>query len=154
MVANKNHFEELKQKESVRYEDRPLETADGWLIDVEIISNVSSANNKKIIQYNIRNITERKKTEEALRLANKKLTMLNSITRHDILNQLMGLKTYLELSKEGVTGPEFSGYLQKEVLVADAIERQIVFARNYKDIGTPAPKWQVLAKIIVQQGNS
>ena len=148
IVANKDHFEELQRKESSRYEDRPLETAYGRHIDVEIVSNVYSANNKKVVQCNIRDITERKKVEEALLQSTKKLAMLNSITRHDILNQLMGLTTYLELSKEDVKDPILLGYIQKEEQAADAILWQIEFTRDYQEIGTQAPKWQSLFNII------
>ncbi|MDO9034437.1 MAG: PAS domain S-box protein [Methanoregula sp.] len=93
-------------------------------------------------------ITERKRADVALQQANNKLTMLNSITRHDILNQLMGLRTYLELSKEDVTDPVFLGYIQKEEEAAETIQWQIEFARDYQDIGTMAPKWQNLSDII------
>jgi PAS domain S-box-containing protein len=93
-------------------------------------------------------ITERKRTDEALRQANAKLTMLNSITRHDILNQLMGLRTYLELSKEDVTDPVFLGYIKKEEEAAETIQGQIEFARDYQTIGTQAPRWQQISDII------
>jgi PAS domain S-box-containing protein len=93
-------------------------------------------------------ITERKRADEALRLANAKLTMLNSITRHDILNQLMGLRTYLELSKEDVKDPVFLEYIQKEEQAAETIQWQIEFARDYQDIGAQVPKWQHLSDII------
>jgi len=65
IVANKDNFEELQRKEYIRYEDLPLETADGRHIAVEFVSNVYMVNNKKVIQCNIRNITERKLAEEA-----------------------------------------------------------------------------------------
>ncbi|MFA4825289.1 MAG: PAS domain S-box protein [Methanoregula sp.] len=94
------------------------------------------------------NITERRKTEEALRQANKKLTMLNTITRHDILNQLMGLRTYLELSKETIQDPVILTYIHKEEQAAETIQHQIEFARNYQDIGGQASKWQILSDAI------
>ncbi|MEI7433176.1 MAG: PAS domain S-box protein [Methanomicrobiales archaeon] len=65
IVANKENFEQLKLQEYIRYEDMPLETADGRRIDVEFLSNVYMVNNKKVIQCNIRNNTERKLAEEA-----------------------------------------------------------------------------------------
>ena len=65
IVANKENFEELQRKEYIRYEDMPLETADGQRIAVEFVSNVYTVNNKKVIQCNIRNNTERKRAEEA-----------------------------------------------------------------------------------------
>jgi PAS domain S-box-containing protein len=66
IVANQDHFAELQQKEYIRYEDRPLETADGRRIDVEFVSNVYLVNDHKVIQCNIRDITERKRAQAAL----------------------------------------------------------------------------------------
>ncbi len=71
----------------------------------------------------IRDITERKKTELALQQALKKLNMLSSITRHDILNQLMGLRLYLELTKDREDDPELLEFLNKGEMSADAIRR-------------------------------
>ena len=65
-VANQDNFAELQQKESVRYEDLPLETSDGRQIDVEFVSNIYMVDNKKVIQCNIRDITERKLAEEQI----------------------------------------------------------------------------------------
>ena len=66
IAANKEKFIELQQQEYVRYENLPLETADGRKINVEFVSNVYLVNNKKVIQCNIRDITERKRSEKAL----------------------------------------------------------------------------------------
>ena len=62
IVANKDKFSELQQKELVRYENLPLETVHGKNINVEFISNVYLAANIKVIQCFIRDITERTKT--------------------------------------------------------------------------------------------
>ncbi len=66
IVANKDKFLELQQKEFVRYEDLPLETADGRKINVEFISNIYSVNEIRVIQCQIRDITDRKLVEELL----------------------------------------------------------------------------------------
>ena len=63
IAANKDKFLELQKKEYVRYEDLPLETANGRKINVEFVSNVYSMNDHKVIQCNIRDITERKRME-------------------------------------------------------------------------------------------
>ncbi len=54
IVANKEKFLELQQKEIVRYENLPLETAYGLKINVEFISNVYLAANVRVIQCFIR----------------------------------------------------------------------------------------------------
>lgn len=66
IVANYDKFLELQQKKYVRYENLPLETSNGRKINVEFVSNVYLVNNKKVIQCNIRDITERRRAEEAL----------------------------------------------------------------------------------------
>ncbi len=66
IVANQDNFAELQQKEYVRYEDMPLESADGSQVDVEFVSNVYLVEGKKVIQCNIREISERKRAERAL----------------------------------------------------------------------------------------
>ena len=48
-------------------------------------------------------ITEHKKAEVALERANRKLSLLNSITRHDITNQLSILRGNLELLRSSVS---------------------------------------------------
>ena len=67
VAANKAKFLELKLKEYVRYENLPMETAHGKKINVEFVSNVYLVNNKRVIQCNVRDITERKKAEEEIR---------------------------------------------------------------------------------------
>jgi PAS domain S-box-containing protein len=63
---SKRLFEELQKKEYVRYEDLPLETSGGKLVHVEFVSNVYLVDNEKVIQCNIRDITERRKYEKTL----------------------------------------------------------------------------------------
>ncbi|MCX6690409.1 MAG: HAMP domain-containing protein, partial [Methanoregula sp.] len=88
-------------------------------------------------------ITERKRAEEALRQVNKQLNLLSSITRHDILNQLMALKGYLELSRDYLDDKKTLGdFLEKEEKAARTIERQITFTRDYQELGVAAPAWQ------------
>jgi signal transduction histidine kinase len=74
---------------------------------------------------------------------NKKLTILSSITRHDIKNQITALSAYLELSRMA-TGDALpaSEYVQKEMRIAGILEEQIDFTRIYEEMGTTVPTWQ------------
>ena len=138
-----NAFAELKTNGYIKYEDLPLETKDGTPVEVEFVSNVYPVNHHKIIQCNIRDITARKRAEKALTLVNRKLNLLSSITRHDIRNQLLVLRVYLELSKESPGDAEkIAEYIGREEKAANAIERQIVFTKEYEDMGILAPTWQ------------
>jgi signal transduction histidine kinase len=96
----------------------------------------------------VRDISERRKMDEALRVALTKLNMLSSITRHDILNQITGLRTFLELSKEDLKGTKHEMFIEKEDRAAEAIQRQIEFTKYYQDIGVNAPKWQDAGAVI------
>src|SRR3970282_543683 len=64
--ASQEAFEALQKNEYIRYEDLPLKTKSGSLIDVEFVSNVYLVEGEKVIQCNIRDITDRKKAEAAL----------------------------------------------------------------------------------------
>ena len=136
-------FTELKTSGYVRYEDLPLETKDGRSIDVEFISNVYFVSDKKIIQCNIRNITTHKRVEGALALTSRKLNLLSSITRHDIINQLSALNGYLVLSRDILDDPvKLVEFITKEQNIVSTIEHQIQFTKVYQEIGAAAPAWQ------------
>jgi len=66
IAANKANFLELQQKEYIRYEDLPLETADGRRFHVEFVSNVYQVDHHKVVQCNVRDISERKLAEAKL----------------------------------------------------------------------------------------
>jgi PAS domain S-box-containing protein len=67
IVQSKTAFDELKRKGSVRYGDLPLETKDGRQLRVEFVSNVYALDGARVIQLNLRDMTERKQAEEAMR---------------------------------------------------------------------------------------
>jgi signal transduction histidine kinase len=100
-------------------------------------------------------IIERGKIDKALRQANQKLNILASVTRHDILNKLMALLTFLELSREDAQkDPVILEYIQKELDIAEAIQRQIEFTRFYQDIGVKVPVWEDVAAVIRRSADS
>ena len=67
--ANQAAFRQLQETGYIRYDDLPLQAKDGRHIDVEFVSNVYLVDHQRIIQCNIRDITARKRAEEALREA-------------------------------------------------------------------------------------
>jgi len=64
--ASKYAFQALQEREYIRYQDLPLKAKDGHLVQVEFVSNVYVAGTQRVIQCNIRDITERKEAQEAL----------------------------------------------------------------------------------------
>ena len=70
---NRIMLRRLQKDGYVRYEDLPLETRDGRQIAVEFVSNVYQAGDKKVIQCNVRDITERKRAQDEIRRLNANL---------------------------------------------------------------------------------
>jgi diguanylate cyclase (GGDEF)-like protein/PAS domain S-box-containing protein len=79
--ASKNAFQSLQRNEYIRYKNLPLKSKSGKLIQVEFVSNVYLEGNKKVIQCNIRDITERKLAQDAL-LRSKALLHEQSVRDH------------------------------------------------------------------------
>jgi len=132
-------------------------------IPVEISSRLFELQGKPTVLAIIRDITDRKITEmamenynleltrfaEILQKTNDKLNLMNSITRHDILNQLTLILGYLELMKEQYQDPELQKFIGSELRAAQTIQKQIMFTKEYQDIGSQQPKWFNLNSVIL-----
>jgi PAS domain S-box-containing protein len=133
VVANKENFFELQQKEYVRYDNLPLETANGGIVEVEFISNVYLVENKKVIQCNIRNITDRKIAEELIHtlLAEKELILKEG--HHRIKNNMATISSLLSLQAEALDVPTAKAALE------DAVSRiqsmMMLYNRLYQSVG-------------------
>lgn len=73
IAASRAAFRKLQRNEYIRYDNLPLETKGRLKKHVEFVSNVYLENGTKVIQCNIRDITERHRAEEALANASKEL---------------------------------------------------------------------------------
>ncbi len=98
IVDSKAAFLELQTKGYIRYKDLPLQTKTGKSIDVEFISNVYAVDHHKVIQCNIRDITNRKKVEKAIKLRTKELEDLNKAMLN-VMEDLEAAKKLLEIAK-------------------------------------------------------
>ena len=87
LVANEANFMELQAKQYIRCDDMALEGHDGMRHEVEFISNVYLVNNQKVIQCNIRDISERVLAAERLRQETEQLQANNEELSR--LNRLM-----------------------------------------------------------------
>jgi PAS domain S-box-containing protein len=101
--ASKETFKTLQKIGYVRYDDLPLETKDGKLIPVEFVSNSYVAGGLKVMQCNIRDISERKKIEEAqktmiaLKQEHQKNIFIADVT-HELRTPLAIIKGNIDLA--------------------------------------------------------
>jgi PAS domain S-box-containing protein len=79
-TASRSAFRALRKDHFIRYEDLPLQNKAGHRHEVEFVSNLYEEDNHQVIQCNIRDITERKQAEEALRRNEERYrSLFNSI---------------------------------------------------------------------------
>jgi len=97
------------------------------------------------IQGTITDISEKKKAEIALHEANRKLHLLNSVTRHDIRNKLLALTIFLSELQESLTDPKMLDYTGKSIDAVKAVAQQIEFTKDYQSLGEQSAKWQKIA---------
>jgi len=94
--ASQVAFKALQKNEYIRYEDLPLRAKNGKLIDVEFVSNVYLVGSEKVIQCNIRDITDHKQAQDSLL---KSQALLRELSVRDHLTGLFN-RRYMEETLE------------------------------------------------------
>jgi len=100
------------------------------------------------IDYAIHDIDAWKQAEAALIKANEKLSLMNSIVRHDILNQVTVVLGHITLLQDRPLDPDITEALDKQRAAIDIIQSQIEFTRDYQDLGVRAPRWFFIEPLI------
>jgi len=98
----------------------------------------------------LRDISERKRENESIRLVNDKLHLMNTITRHDILNKLTTIFMNLDLALDTCDDRDLKRLLSNQKQAAEAIRHEITFTKSYQDEGIHTPQWQNLKDVIFQ----
>jgi len=154
--SNQLMLEKLQRQGFVRYDNLPLEATDGRRVEVEFVSNVYEVGSKEVIQCNIRDLTERKKAEEKLKLLSACVARLNDVVViteaaplddpgprvvfvNDAFERVTGYKKseILGQSPRFLQGVKTDPHILEEIRLAlelqEPIHRQII---NYKKDGT------------------
>ena len=162
IAENQAGFKKLQRGKYIRYEHLPLETKEGRHVDVEFVSNVYLEDHQKVIQCNIRNITERRRAEEELKKHEEHLEELvkertkrirelegqrGEIEKwagmgqmaaqiaHEINNPLAGIKNSFSLVKDAV--PEDHPYYAYVGRIDNEINRIARIVRQMFDLYRP-----------------
>jgi len=113
IAANRVAFEKLQTEEYIRYENRPLRTHSGKQIQVEFVSNVYFVGSEKVIQCNIRDISERVKAFDdcrdnvaTLELASKTRDDVMAILSHEFRTPLAAISYATEFLELGYNGTD------------------------------------------------
>ncbi|MDO8841115.1 PAS domain S-box protein [Methanocalculus sp.] len=139
------------RQEGIRIEPRyalRLRVKDNSMRWMEVNDVIIEWDDKTALLNLITDITERKAAEEALQLTNKKLHLLSSITRHDIINQLTVLIGNLSIAEEVEEEPEQRILLRKIDQSARTIQRIIEFTRDYERLGIDTPTWHSISGLL------
>jgi signal transduction histidine kinase len=93
---------------------------------------------------------ENAKLKVEIAFLEKKLQLVGSVTRHDVLNQLTAIVGYNELLEMMVEDEKLKSFLLKERQAVDKIRRQFQFAKDYQNIATEPPLWQNMVNIMTR----
>ena len=98
----------------------------------------------------VRDISDIREAENHLQETTKKLSLMSSVTRHDIRNRINGLLAYTDIARATETSAETEHYLSQVTKTAKEILRQIEFARDYQELGANTPLWQNVTGVIAR----
>ena len=144
IAASRDAFRKLQEKEYICYNDLPLSTKDGRKVEVEFVSNVYMVDKLKVIQCNIRDITENRKLEAQLRQSQKMeaVGQLAGGIAHDfnnILSAIVGFGTLvqMDMAENDPSQAHMEQVLAAVERAADLTKSLLAFSRN--QVMQPAP---------------
>lgn len=104
----------------------------------------------KLIMFH--DITETHAYGDALKAANEKMNFMTSVIRYDLLNQINMFsfwtkQLYETLPDEYVDDPIMQKYLKSLGKGTEVIYQQLIFTRDYQDIGVMSPVWLSVSEV-------
>jgi PAS domain S-box-containing protein len=148
-IADRGSFRELCSKVLMGENVVPLQfslmTSDQTRVPVIMYaSHIFRGNEYAGIRGIIVDIADQKRLERSLATLNQKLNMMNSVTRHDVLNNITGLLGLVDMLGEITTDSNAQVLISEIRNLIMAIKDQIIFTKDYQSLGVKAPQWQSL----------
>ena len=97
---------------------------------------------KKVVFGIVHDITDRKNAQDAEKQAVRKLDLLTSITRHDIMNKVTVIFGNLKALGKRTDCPDIYRHVARIEAATKAIRTQLEFSKIYQQLGTREPMWQ------------
>jgi len=136
--------DELHGDRSVQHEMHARKK-DGTEIYIRVVSAPYPLDSSKEGHlFVISDITTFKDNEKELLLLNKKLSLLGSMTRHDIVNQLTTIRGMLGLVHRKTDDEVILNLIETAEEAADRVNKHIEFSKEYQKAGMQEPVWQNL----------
>ncbi|HBG05525.1 MAG: hypothetical protein A2075_04555 [Geobacteraceae bacterium GWC2_58_44] len=153
--ASRDSFLALQKDQFIRYDNLPLKTKSGRLIQVEFVSNVYLVGDEKVIQCNIRDVSDRKRAEAAVQAKDEAQWSLieNLEDLWLLIKQLpVGVVVHTPDTKIVLCNPEASqilGVASELMLGRDACDPEWNFQR---EDGSPLPADQHPVNRVIATG--
>ena len=114
----------------------------GQTIPIELNATLVRIEGAERIIAVCRDITERRRAQNTLDQARRKMNLLNTVTFQDIQGAAFSLSGYHELIRKVITDETARSYLEKELPLIRKIIDSLNFAKNYQEMGINSPMWQ------------
>ncbi len=139
IAASKDAFKALQDNEYIRYDDLPLETLDRRPIAVEFVSNVYLVDHSKVIQCNIRDITERKRAAaEHKRL----MAAIEQAGEAIVITDAQGIIQFVNPAFERTTGYSREEAIGRNHSILKSGQQDELFYRNLWDSISGGRTWE------------
>ena len=169
VASSQTAFQELQTAQSIRYENIPLQIRDGRLIEVEFASNSYLVGKFKVIQCNIRDITERVQLKDAIRKGDQRYRELldhandaiyttdlagNFTSCNKMAQRISGysLEELLKMNINQLLAPEYLVNVQAEIHGAMEGKEPVTAEVEILSKGGQRVALEVNARIITENG--
>jgi PAS domain S-box-containing protein len=141
---------QMREKGYVRDYEVNILKKDQTVLQVSVSSRFRHGETGEVggVEGVIRDSTEQKRYEQALKLTNQKLNLMNVITWHDIQNKITGLRGYAELSKTFVTEGTLKQFVEREEEILKTIDKELQYTKEYQQIGVRPPQWIAIPELV------
>lgn len=144
---------EGRKESSVDLEDIH-ELAPGRFFDVTVLPVHDYANRPIGKTITLREVTAQKRAEAEAMAAKHTLDLMNSITRHDVLNQLTVIEGNLIMAASKTDPGAMRKHIDASYKAAQNIQTHMQFARDYQEMTKRTPVWQNVEDKVLEASSS